>query len=131
MAAGGTIGRLDAETLGMRVSGSGRLEVGGGEVSAQEGRPVGYKGMFDIYQQIRNPLWFFMVISLSLGIFNLLPIPALDGGRILFTLPEIIVKRRVPPQYENAIHLVGLAMLIILLIYINLQDFINPLQLPK
>jgi len=102
-----------------------------GEVSPQEGRPVGYKGMFDIYQQIRNPLWFFMVISLSLGIFNLLPIPALDGGRILFTLPEIIVKRRVPPQYENAIHLVGFAMLIILLIYINLQDFINPLQLPK
>jgi regulator of sigma E protease len=102
-----------------------------GEVSPQEGRPVGYKGMFDIYQQIRNPLWFFMVISLSLGIFNLLPIPALDGGRILFTLPEIIVKRRVPPRYENAIHLVGFAMLIILLIYINLQDFINPLQLPK
>jgi regulator of sigma E protease len=102
-----------------------------GEVSPQEGRPVGYKGMFDIYQQIRNPLWFFMVISLSLGIFNLLPIPALDGGRILFTLPEIVVKRRVPPQYENAIHLVGFAMLIILLIYINLQDFINPLQFPK
>jgi regulator of sigma E protease len=107
------------------------LRIARGEVSPQEGRPVGYKGMFDIYQQIRNPLWFFMVISLSLGIFNLLPIPALDGGRILFTLPEIIVKRRVPPQYENAIHLVGFAMLIILLIYINLQDFINPLQLPK
>jgi regulator of sigma E protease len=102
-----------------------------GEASPQEGRPVGYKGMFDIYQQIRDPLYFFMVISLSLGIFNLLPIPALDGGRILFTLPEIIVKRRVPPQYENAIHLVGFALLIVLLIYINLQDFINPLQLPK
>ena len=71
-----------------------------------------------------------MVISMSLGIFNLLPIPALDGGRILFTLPEIIIRRRVPPQYENMIHLVGFAMLLLLLIYINIQDFRNPVQLP-
>jgi regulator of sigma E protease len=102
-----------------------------GEASPQEGRVVGYKGMFDIFRNLRAPLTFFMFVSLSLGIINLLPIPALDGGRILFTLPEIIIKRKVPPQYENAIHLVGFAMLIILLIYINLQDFINPLQLPK
>jgi regulator of sigma E protease len=102
-----------------------------GKVSPQEGRPVGYKGMYDIYQQIQNRLWFFMVISMSLGIFNLFPIPALDGGRILFTLPEILFRRRVPPKYENAIHLIGFTVLIILLIYINLQDFINPIQLPK
>ena len=102
-----------------------------GQVSPEEGRPVGYKGMFDIYQEIREPLWFFMVISMSLGIFNLFPIPALDGGRILFTLPEIVLRRRVPAKYENAIHLVGFAMLLLLLIYINLQDFINPVQLPK
>ena len=102
-----------------------------GQVSPQEGRPVGYKGMFDIYQQIRAPLWFFMVISMSLGIFNLFPIPALDGGRILFTLPEILFRRRIPPKYENAIHLVGFTMLLLLLIYINLQDFLNPVQLPK
>lgn len=102
-----------------------------GEVSPEEGRPIGFKGMYDIYQQLRDPLWFFMAISMSLGIFNLLPIPALDGGRILFTLPEIILRRRIPPQYENMIHLVGFTMLLILLIYINLQDFINPIQLPQ
>ena len=102
-----------------------------GEVSPEEGRPVGYKGMFDIYQELRNPLYFFMIITMSLGIFNLLPIPALDGGRILLTLPEILIHRRIPPQYENMIHFVGFAMLLILLIYINIQDFINPIQLPK
>lgn len=102
-----------------------------GEISPEEGRPVGYKGMFDIYQQIRNPIWFFMVISMSLGIFNLLPIPALDGGRILFALPEIVLHRRVPAQYENIIHLVGFTLLILLLLYVNLQDFLNPVQLPK
>jgi len=106
------------------------MRIAQGEVSAEEGRPLGYKGMFDVYQQIPNPLWFFMIISMSLGIFNLLPIPALDGGRILLTLPEILIKRRIPPQYENMIHLVGFAMLLILLIYINLQDFINPVQIP-
>ncbi len=101
-----------------------------GEVSAQEGRLVGYKGMFDIYQRIQSRLWFFMAISISLGIMNLLPIPALDGGRILLTLPEILFRRRVPAQYENIIHMVGFAVLILLLIYINVQDFINPIQLP-
>jgi regulator of sigma E protease len=100
-----------------------------GQATAQD-RPIGYKGMFDIYQQIQNPLWFFMVISMSLGIFNLFPIPALDGGRILFTLPEIIFRRRVPARLENFVHLVGFAMLILLLIYINVQDFVNPIQIP-
>jgi regulator of sigma E protease len=101
-----------------------------GNVSAEQGRPVGFKGMFDVYQQISNPIWFFMVITMSLGIFNLFPIPALDGGRIVLTLPEIFLNRRVPPHLENVIHLVGFTVLILLLIYINLQDFINPVQLP-
>jgi regulator of sigma E protease len=71
-----------------------------------------------------------MAITMSLGLFNLFPIPALDGGRILLTLPEIFLRRRIPPQYENVIHLVGFTVLLIFLIYINLQDFINPIQLP-
>lgn len=101
-----------------------------GNATPEEGRLVGYKGMYDIYQRIQSPLWFFMMISISLGIMNLLPIPALDGGRILLTLPEIVIRRRVPMKYENAIHLVGFMLLVLLLIYINLQDFINPIQLP-
>jgi len=101
-----------------------------GDVTPEQARPVGYKGMYDIYQQLNNPLTFFMMITMSLGIFNLLPIPALDGGRILLTLPEIIIHRRVPPQYENMIHMVGFSLLLLLLIYINLQDFLNPIQLP-
>jgi regulator of sigma E protease len=101
-----------------------------GEATPEESRLVGYKGMFDIYQRIQSPWWFFMMISMSLGFMNLLPIPALDGGRILLTLPEILIRRRVPTQFENALHLVGFALLILLLIYINVQDFLNPIQLP-
>lgn len=102
-----------------------------GQTSPQEGRPIGFKGMFDIYTQIQSPLFFFMAISMSLGIFNLFPIPALDGGRILLTLPEIFLRRRIPPEYENMIHLVGFTLLLILIIYVNVQDFINPIVLPK
>jgi regulator of sigma E protease len=83
-----------------------------------------------VYTQLQNPLWFFTAISMSLGIFNLFPIPALDGGRILLTLPEILLRRRIPPKYENTIHLVGFTLLLLLLIYINVQDFVNPVQLP-
>jgi regulator of sigma E protease len=102
-----------------------------GEVSSEEGRPVGYKGMFDIYNYLDNPLYFFMAVSISLGILNLLPIPALDGGRILLTLPEILIRRRIPARYENMIHLVGFTLLILLILYINIQDFINPVTLPQ
>jgi regulator of sigma E protease len=101
-----------------------------GQAAPQEGRLVGYRGMFEIYREIRSPLWFFMAISISLGVINLFPIPALDGGRILLTLPEILLHRRIPARFENAIHAVGFALLLILLIYINVQDFVNPIHLP-
>jgi regulator of sigma E protease len=101
-----------------------------GQASPEEGRVVGYKGMYDIYTQIPSRLLFFMAISISLGVMNLLPIPALDGGRIVMILPEILFRKRVPAKYENYIHLVGFALLILLLIYVNVQDFINPIQLP-
>jgi regulator of sigma E protease len=115
-----------------------------GEVSADEGRLVGYKGMYDIYTEVReadsspdsnrpagiNTLSFFASISVSLGLLNLLPVPALDGGRILFTLPEILFKRRIPQSYENFVNAVGLALLLLLIVYINLQDFLNPVVLP-
>jgi regulator of sigma E protease len=114
-----------------------------GDVSPEMGRAVGFKGMFDIYQEVREGeitpgfpviigvLLFFTNITVSLGLLNLVPFPALDGGRILFTIPEIILRRRVPPEYENVIHLIGFAILLLLLIYINVQDFLVPVTLPR
>jgi regulator of sigma E protease len=114
-----------------------------GEVAPEEGRLVGFKGMFDIYQEVRegeafpgtpqdvNIMFFFTNITISLGLLNLFPFPALDGGRILFTLPEILFRRRVPPEYEGLINLVGFGILLMLLLYINLQDFISPVSLPR
>lgn len=115
-----------------------------GEIDSSQGRLVGYKGMYDIFTEVReadtapdsqlpagvNTLSFFASISVSLGLLNLLPVPALDGGRILFTLPELLFGKRLPEAYENAVNLVGLAFLFLLMIYINLQDFLNPLVIP-
>jgi regulator of sigma E protease len=67
-------------------------------------------------------------LSISLGLLNLFPFPALDGGRILFLLPELLFRRRVSPQLENVVHAMGMAFLLLLMIYINVMDFINPIN---
>jgi regulator of sigma E protease len=65
-------------------------------------------------------------LSISLGIFNLFPFPALDGGRIVFVLPELIFRRRVPHQFENLVHGLGMTLLLVVMIYVNVKDFIDP-----
>ena len=68
-------------------------------------------------------------LTLTLGIFNLLPFPALDGGRIIFVLPELILRKRVPAEFENVVHAIGFVLLIAFMIYINAMDFINPINI--
>jgi regulator of sigma E protease len=113
-----------------------------GVITPEQARLVGYKGMYDIYQNVQerelvpgapqslNAVWFFTTITISLGILNLLPIPALDGGRILFVLPEIIFRRRIPIEVQNMINMVSFTIMILLFFYINYLDFANPVQLP-
>ncbi len=64
-------------------------------------------------------------LTVNIGIFNLLPIPALDGGRLLFLLIELIIRKKVPAKYESAIHLAGFAFLIILTIVIAFNDILR------
>jgi len=70
-------------------------------------------------------IWFTGVISLALGVTNLLPIPALDGGRLMFILYEAITKRRVPPEKENVVHFIGYIILIGLLFVITFFDILR------
>ncbi len=107
------------------------------QATAEDVGLVGIVGMGEFYVELRqaepapgvprstNSLAFFATISLSLGLLNLLPIPALDGGRILLTLPELITGRRVPPKYENLLNGASFVLLLLLLIYINLRDVFN------
>lgn len=73
--------------------------------------------------QSRNSfLYLFMIISVNLGLFNLLPIPALDGGRLFFQLIELIFRKPVPLKYEGMIHTVGLLLLLLLMAVITFKD---------
>jgi regulator of sigma E protease len=65
------------------------------------------------------------LLSLNLAIFNLFPIPALDGGRIFFVLVELIRGKRVSPKTEGLVHLIGFALLMALMIFITFTDILR------
>jgi regulator of sigma E protease len=66
------------------------------------------------------------VFSAGLSIANMLPIPALDGGRVFFVLLEWIRGRRVPPEREAAYHFVGIVVLLTLMVLISFNDLRSP-----
>jgi regulator of sigma E protease len=86
--------------------------------------PVGIAEETSVATQISASLYVTLLglISLNLGLFNLLPIPFLDGGRLAFVVLEWIRRRRVNPQLEAAVHVVGLALIVMLFIYVTIGD---------
>ena len=125
-----------------------------GVISPEEARFVGLKGIYDIFDQAvardtetRSPeettpagspastqpsfyvLSMIAMLSTSLAVFNLLPIPALDGGRILFALPEILLRKRIPHKLENMVNGIAYLLLIALMLVVNAMDFINPVDI--
>ncbi len=78
-----------------------------------------------------NLLLLTALISISLGIMNLLPIPALDGGRLFFLLVEAIRGKRIDPEKEGFIHFIGFALLIMLILFITYQDVLRWVILPS
>lgn len=108
-----------------------------GEITAQEARPVSIVGISQIAGQAaessfssRNPYRLLAIaafISVALGLTNLLPIPALDGGRIMFVLIEAVRGRRIEPEREGMVHMIGMLVLLGLMAYLIIQDFINPI----
>lgn len=67
-------------------------------------------------------LWFVGVISLTLTIFNVLPIPALDGGRLLFLVIEAVTRKKVRAEVERIVHQIGFALLLTLALLVTYSD---------
>ena len=67
-------------------------------------------------------LYLVIVISMNVGVVNLLPIPAMDGGRLLFLLWEMITRKPVPPKLEGVVHGIGLVLLLGLMVFICFKD---------
>jgi regulator of sigma E protease len=72
-------------------------------------------------------LEYIALISLALGITNLLPIPALDGGRILFVVIELIRGKPISPEREGMVHMIGLLILLSLMAVVIVNDIANPI----
>ncbi len=68
------------------------------------------------------------VLSAALAVTNMLPIPALDGGRLLFIAIEALRGRRVSPEREGLVHMVGFMVMIALLLFITVRDIMTPQQ---
>ena len=62
------------------------------------------------------------LITVNLGVFNLLPIPALDGGRLVFILVEMILRKPVPQKYEALVHGIGFILLMAFIVLITFKD---------
>ncbi len=86
--------------------------------------PIGIAQETSIATQISGAIYLtlFALISLNLGLINLLPIPFLDGGHLFFIILEWIRRRRVSPQLEATVHAVGLALIVMLFIYVTYGD---------
>lgn len=73
-------------------------------------------------------LWLVFIISLNLGIVNLLPLPALDGGRLVFLIVEAVRRKPVPPEKEGLVHGIGLMLLFGLFILLTYRDIVRLLS---
>jgi regulator of sigma E protease len=108
-----------------------------GDITLQEARPASIVGAselltFNLLKSVEWGLVFPVLqaasfISLALGLTNLLPIPAFDGGRILFVLIEAVFGRRISPEREAVIHFVGLVVLASLMALVMFYDVVNPI----
>ncbi len=92
--------------------------------------PVGIAAMVGEAAQVGFGylLYFTALISVNLAVINLLPIPALDGGRIVFVLYEWIFRRQAPAWFENSVNFAGFALLIILMLAVTYNDILRLLN---
>ena len=114
-------------------------EIFRGNVSASEARPVSPIGIGQIgapvFEQSLNEgemypiVMFAALISIALAITNLLPIPGLDGGRILFVVIELIRGKPMEPEREGLIHFIGVLLLLGIIFITVINDIVNPIDI--
>ena len=111
----------------------------GGRVGADDiSGPVGIvNAIGDTYESSRadgafyvwlNMLYISILLTANLGVMNLLPLPALDGGRLVFLILEAIRGRGIDPEKEGMVHFVGLMVLMALMVFVMFNDFRNILM---
>ncbi len=122
----GTIGeafRLCGQMIAMVYQSLWMLVTGAAGLKDMAG-PVGIFGVFvdAAAYGVETFLRLTIFISANLGVVNLLPLPALDGGRLVFVGVEAIRRKPIPPEKEGVVHLVGIGLLLLLIVVLTYQD---------
>lgn len=108
-----------------------------GAMPIEQARPVGVVGITGIGVSLIKQMptqgpfpfvWFAGVLSMLIGLTNLLPFPALDGGRLTFIVIEWLRGRRVDPTREQWVHAAGMAFLLAVFCIITVFDIVNPIR---
>jgi len=135
------------QAIGELLSLPGRIIAG--TIPAQDAQIAGPRSIWNLFQQAvsrdvqsreaagssqpMQPTNYTLVViinlTISLAVINLLPIPALDGGRIFMILPELILRRPIPAKYQAVINGIGFIFLLTLLGFFYIKDLINPLTI--
>lgn len=130
----GLLGRAGADTLsmarmvveslkGLLTGRFGLNEVAGPVGTAQAISQAAGAGLSQGFgQAVSNIVVMMIMITVNLGIINLLPLPALDGGRLLFLIWEGLTRKPVPPKYEGYVHAAGFALLLGLMVLVTFHD---------
>ena len=96
-----------------------------GKEDADPGGPVRIVKEFEtaFSRGLADGVKLLMMLSVYLGLFNLFPLPALDGGRLVFLSYEMVTRRRANPKIETMVHLGGIMVLMVVMILVTLRDF--------
>ena len=114
-----SIGRLVWIAVGQLITGQSSInELSGPIGTAQAIGQAASAGLSTV-------MYLFAFITINVGIFNILPLPALDGGRLIFLLFELITRRRIKPEHEAYVHFAGFVLLILLIIFVSYHDIVN------
>jgi regulator of sigma E protease len=122
---GSIAGALEYPVVQTKMIAGGLYSIIRGEEKADPGGP---KRIFDEFAKAwaLGPLTgiqLLMLLSVYLGMFNLLPLPALDGGRLAFLTYELVTRRRANPKIEAMVHMAGIMILGVVMILVTLNDF--------
>jgi len=95
-----------------------------------QGGVVGPVGTISVIGEVasygfRSLLSLVAMLSINLGVMNLLPLPALDGGRLIFVIIEMVRGKPIPPEKEGTVHMIGMALLMILIVFLTYNDILT------
>ena len=118
---------LTFKSLGMLVTGQASIKDLGGPIAIAQtvGETYEATAPSGFVTVLLNMMNLVVLLSVNLGILNLLPLPALDGGRLLFMLIEVVRGKPVPPEKEGLVHFIGMAALLVLMVVVMYNDIMR------